>query len=116
MVQTVSHIPEIKDCIETCNNCHKICLETLVYCLEKGGEHSQKDHIRLLADCSEICQTSANFMLRGSDLHNKICAACAVICQECADSCDRFPNDKIMQKCVDACRTCSEHCEVMGKQ
>jgi hypothetical protein len=25
-----------------------------------------------LADCAEICQTSANFMLRNSELHNCI--------------------------------------------
>lgn len=52
-----------------------------------GGRHAEDAHIQLLLDCAEICQTSANFMLRGSELHGRTCAVCADACQRCAASC-----------------------------
>ena len=48
-------------------------------CLEKGGDHTRADHVSLLLDCAEICQTAANFMLRNSELHARTCAVCAEV-------------------------------------
>src|SRR5215217_3671660 len=65
-----SYLPQdMLDCIELCNDCHKACLETAMYCLQQGGKHAEPNHVRLMFDCAEICQTSSNFMQRGSDLH-----------------------------------------------
>src|SRR5256886_13818296 len=80
-------------CIEVCLDCHKACLQTIPYCLQQGGMHAEPNHIRLMMDCAEICQTSANFMLRGSDLHEHICVACAEVCDRCAADCDRMSDD-----------------------
>jgi len=33
-----------------------------------GGEGAEADHIRTLLDCTEICQTSASFVLRRSPM------------------------------------------------
>ena len=38
-----------------------------------------RNGVIVLLDCAEICQTSANFMLRGSPLHTNTCAACAIV-------------------------------------
>lgn len=105
---------EMKQCIQNCLDCHSICLETVTHCLQKGGKHAEAGHIRLLLDCAEICQTSANFMLRGSDLHRLICAACTEICDRCAKDCEKFGDDKQMKACAEACRRCSESCRRMG--
>lgn len=105
---------EMKQCIQNCLDCHSICLETVTHCLQKGGKHAEAGHIRLLLDCAEICQTSANFMLRGSDLHGRICAACAEICERCAKDCEKFGDDKQMKACAEACRRCSESCRRMA--
>lgn len=107
---------QMQSCIQECLDCHRVCLETITHCLEKGGRHAEPDHIRLLTDCAEICQTSANFMLRGSDLHPMTCEVCAEVCAECADDCERFDGDAQMQNCAAACRSCSEMCQTMAEE
>jgi hypothetical protein len=109
--------PEMRQCIEECQRCHSICLETVTHCLQKGGPHAEAQHIRLLLDCVEICETSANFMLRGSNLHTRTCAVCAEVCERCAQDCERFGDDEMMRRCAEACRRCAESCRRMaGRQ
>ena len=86
----------------------------VAYCLAQGGKHTASEHLRLLADCAEICQTSANFMLRGSPLHVQTCAACAAICQRCAEACESMSNDAVMKACAEACRRCADNCQRMS--
>lgn len=106
--------PELRNCVEQCLDCHRVCLHTINYCLSQGGDHAAAEHIRLLTDCAEICQTSANFMLRGSALHERTCAICAEICEDCAQDCERFPEDQEMQACAEICRQCSDACREMA--
>lgn len=105
---------EMQQCIENCLDCHSICLNTVTYCLQKGGHHADPAHIRLLQDCAEICQTSANFMLRGSELHARTCGVCAQVCEQCATECDRIGDDAQMKSCADMCRRCAESCRLMS--
>ena|SRR2546421_4545884 len=101
-------------CIQNCLDCYRACLQTLAYCMEQGGHHSEPDHLRVMMDCAEICQTSANFMLRGSMLHPHTCRACAAVCQACADDCDQMGDDLRMKACADTCRHCAESCREMS--
>jgi hypothetical protein len=71
--------------------------------------------VRLLLDCAEICQTSANFMLRESDLHGVTCRASADECEACAQACAKFEGDEIMQACAETCRGCAESCREMAR-
>lgn len=104
-------------CIELCTDCHKACMQTIPYCLQAGGKHAAPNHLRLMIDCAEICQTSANFMLRGSDLHSHTCAACAVVCQRCAQDCEALADgDNRMAACAEMCRRCAESCRKMGAE
>jgi len=114
--QAATHISaEMRQCIEECTRCHAICLETVGHCLELGGKHADPAHIRLLLDCADICRTSADFMLRGSDLHPRTCGVCAEVCRACADSCERMGrDDQMMQQCAQQCRRCAESCERMA--
>ena len=105
---------DMQRCIQECLTCHSACLATVPYCLQLGGQHAEQRHIGLLLDCAEICQTSANFMLRGSDLHTRICAICAEVCDRCAQDCERMGNDAQMQACADACRRCAASCRRMA--
>jgi hypothetical protein len=106
--------PVVRQCIDECVRCHEVCLSTIPYCLEQGGEHATESHIVLLQDCAAICQTSTDFMLRGSDEQERICAACAAICRRCANECDRHADDDVMRACAEACRRCAEACERMA--
>lgn len=105
----------MQECIEECHDCHSVCLTTVRHCLEMGGEHAAPDHIVTLLDCSEICETSANFMERGSPLHGQTCRVCAAVCRACEEECRRMGDDEAMQRCADACRRCAESCERMAK-
>ena len=106
---------EMRQCIEDCLDCHRICLETVTHCLQRGGEHAESEHIRLLLDCAQICQTSADFMLRASPFHTRTCGICAEICRQCAEECARLgADDSTMQQCADLCRRCVESCMHMA--
>lgn len=101
-------------CIRHCTDCHAVCLETIAYCLEQGGAHAGAAHIALMATCADICRTSADAMLRGTDVHVHTCRACAEICRRCADACAAMRDDAAMQRCAEACRRCAESCASMA--
>ncbi len=113
---TTTQIPrEMQECINECTRCHAVCLSTVQHCLEMGGKHADPAHIGLLLDCAEICQTTATFMLRGSERHQLTCRVCADICRACAESCERMgKGDETMQECAQECRRCQESCERMA--
>jgi hypothetical protein len=104
----------MQHCIQVCLECHSICLETIQHCLSKAGKHADPAHIRLLSDCAQICQTSADFMLRGSNIHTDTCEVCAKTCEQCAEDCEQFKGDPDMKKCADICRQCAESCHEMA--
>jgi hypothetical protein len=103
-------------CIESCWRSHVMCLETERYCLAKGGMHAMPKHLALLADCAEMCQTTANSLLRRSSQHTAVCIACAQLCDACAQECEAFKDDERMAVCARTCRECANHCREMSKQ
>ena len=113
-MRTQDHPPgtEMQRCLKHCQRCHSTCLEmAATYCLEMGGKHADPAHLRLMLDCAQICQTSADFMLRDSDLHAPVCLTCAVICECCAESCEEVGG---LEYCAQACYTCAESCRAVG--
>jgi hypothetical protein len=105
---------KMEPCIEACEACHGACIETITHCLKQGGEHAERDHIRLLMDCALICSTAADFMHHGSDFYKQACTLCAEICEACADHCARFGDDPIMRHCEEHCRRCADACREMS--
>jgi hypothetical protein len=109
------HGTEMQECIDNCTQCHNICVETIDHCLEMGGKHADAAHIRILQDCAQACATSADFMLRGSDLHPQTCGVCAEACERCAESCEELADgDEQMLRCAEMCRTCAASCREMA--
>lgn len=105
---------EMQQCIQDCLDCHSLCLNTITYCLQQGGHHAEPDHIQLMLDCVESCQTSANFMLRGSKLHSYFCGACAEVCEQCGQDCADMGDDTQMQACAEMCWRCAKSCRQMS--
>jgi hypothetical protein len=101
---------EISQCIDSCTTCHRACLDAAGYCLQQGGVHAAADHVGLLLDCAQICNTTADFLIRSAPLHAGVCGACADVCDKCADSCDQFTGDAAMAACASACRSCAAAC------
>lgn len=111
----MEHNPKMQECLDNCTECHAICTETAQHCLEMGGKHAEAAHIRSLLDCADICQTSADFMLRGSPQHALTCGACAEVCLACAEACERMgQQDSMMKKCAEVCRRCADSCRQMA--
>ncbi len=107
--------PTLRDCINKCWACRDTLQSTLFnYCLQQGGEHARADHVRLMTDAVQMCQTSADFMTRGSKMHPSVCNTCAAVCEACARSCDDF-DDQEMKVCADTCRACAESCWDMAR-
>ncbi len=116
MPHTKSHpmSAEMEQCIQNCTDCHKVCEQTLAYCLQMGGRHVEAPHLKNLLDCAQTCAASADFMLRGSELHPKLCGVCAEACDRCAQSCEQFGDDSQMRACSEMCRRCAESCRQMA--
>lgn len=112
--QTTQASEDMQECIDECLTCYQVCLETIRHCLSKGGAHAAPEHIRVLEDCAKACETSANFMMRGSKMHGSTCGVCAEACGRCAVACERFPDDAQMKACAEACRECAASCNEMA--
>jgi hypothetical protein len=104
---------EMQRCIDECESCRGVCLRTVAHCLDRRGRHSEPDHITALLDCLDMCTTCANFLLRDSSAHRRVCELCAEICDLCAESCDDFSDDDVMRDCAAACRRCAAVCREM---
>jgi hypothetical protein len=112
----MTHNSQMQECLQNCQECHSICTETAQHCLHMGGKHAEVTHVRLLLDCAQICQTSADFMLRGSSHHPLTCGICAEVCLACAEDCERIgADDSMMRKCAEFCRRCASSCRQMAQ-
>src|SRR6266446_1875564 len=107
---------EKQDCIQLCWQCRNDCQEALFTdCLQKGGAHVGEKHVKLMADCIQICQAAADFMTRKSELHEDVCGACASICDACADTCEEIGGE-VMEDCAYVCRRCAKSCRAMSNK
>jgi hypothetical protein len=110
---TVSH--DLQHCIDLSVACHNACLSTAMHCLDVGGKHAESGHISLMLDCAELCQMTADFLMRGSERHAAVCAVCADVCRSCAEECSQLgPDDQQMQHCAKASQLCARACERMS--
>ncbi len=103
-------------CLEACMTCQQSCLETAsIHCLEIAGSRANARLVRLLLDCAEMCQTSANFLVRGSDLRGYTCGLCSHVCHECAEECATISGDARLEQCRSQCIHCVEQCLRLSK-
>ncbi|ARP94159.1 four-helix bundle copper-binding protein [Bordetella genomosp. 13] len=103
---------EMQQCIDECLACHQSCLGMAMrHCLPTGGRHTEPGHFRLMLACAQMCHTAAQMMLIGVPHHRHVCADCASICRQCADSCDALDG---MDGCAAMCRRCADACERMA--
>ncbi len=108
-----SSAPEMQACIDSCLECHKQCLsEATNGHLEADRLQAKSHHFRMLLNCAEICQTSANFLLSKSPFYGHLCNVCAQICEACAQGCYETLG---MAACAAQCRQCAESCCGMAR-
>lgn len=93
--------------------CQDSCVDGMMHSLEEGGDFAEVEHVRWLADCAEICQIAKNFFLRDSEYAGDLLSLCADICEECAESCEKFFEDERMKHCAEVCKNCAKACREM---
>lgn len=79
-----------------------------------GGKHAEAEHVKLMLDCIQACQTAADFMTRGSRFSAAQCIACAEVCEACAKSCDSIGGEE-MKNCAEICRRCAKSCRDLSQ-
>lgn len=100
-----------QSCMESCTQCHQTLMHTAMqYCLPHGGKHLAPELFRLMINCAELCQTTANFQLSDSQFCRQLSLLNAEACEECASRCEQLSD---LDDCVQACRQCAECCRRM---
>jgi hypothetical protein len=95
---------EMRQCIDATSQCYNVCTETLTH-------SSNAEHVRLLIDCCEICQTTQNTLLRASDLGMMLAAVCVEACEKAAWSCRRIDtSDEQLNECAEMCDRTANCC------
>ncbi len=104
----------MKQCIDICRDCERACLETISYCLAKGGKLADPARILVLQNCADMCATCSKFMISGSKLHTRVCSMCSEVCTACARDCMNMQEDAQLAKCMESCHCCAKSCGKMG--
>ncbi|MEW5853510.1 MAG: four-helix bundle copper-binding protein [Myxococcota bacterium] len=108
---------DMQRCIDACVNAHAVCVAAVEYCLKVGGKHANPEHIRMLLDTAEMCETAAHFMLRGSPLHTRTCGLTSEVAEECANSVESLDSgDPQLRAVADAIRECVVSCREMARE
>ncbi|MBA4793404.1 MAG: four-helix bundle copper-binding protein [Phenylobacterium sp.] len=104
------------DCVALCIASHRSCLTSARHVMGQPQLRAPAQLVALLQDCAELCQTTANSMLRGAPTHTLLCRACADLCEACAQACDAFKNDAVLTRCAATCRECGAACRHMAME
>ncbi len=65
----------------------------------------------LMLDCSEMCQTAANFLIRDSDHYLRICREAAEICADLMSRCEKVDG---MESVISECGKCVAACRIVA--
>ncbi len=103
----------MREGLKACTRCSRVAKETLTFALFHGAEHAEADHLRRLMDCAEICQTTADFLLRASPQHGAICRACIEVCKACAEDARAIGTPEL-QRLADHCGRCAAACDTLA--
>ncbi|CAH0498993.1 four-helix bundle copper-binding protein [Novosphingobium sp. CECT 9465] len=100
--------------VDKCMAAHRQCVETATYAIGQDRSAESAKRIAILLDCAELCQVTANSMLRKSSQHALLCEACARLCENCAEACLSKDSDAVMRNCATICRDCARACRDMA--
>lgn len=96
-------VRSVEACQKTCNICFTACLKEedmnmLARCIELDRE------------CADMCGIVADMAYRESPIFPDLVAACAKICDMCAEECEKHEHMQHCLDCAAACRECAEAC------
>jgi hypothetical protein len=88
-------------------DCYRVCLQTVRYCLEKGGRYVEEVNLGLLFECADACNTAVSMMMRGATVQADACGIQNRVRERCAEMCEQFSDDVQMARCARLCRQCA---------
>ena len=107
---------DMQRCIDECTACHQVCLRTIQHCLGMGGKHAEQAHVRVMADCAQICARQRGLHaphVRPAPPHvRRVRRGVPAVRRRLRPG--RRRQDQQMKQCADACRRCAESCRKMA--
>lgn len=98
---------------ELLNKCAGACNFCSTACMNEKDVNNLLRCIRLDMDCAEICKSAAVLAERSSESLDIILPACAVICNQCAEECEKHHHMEHCRICAEVCRQCAQACRQM---
>ena len=96
-------------CIDACHECANACDRCAVACLGEPQPKVLARCIELDLDCGQACRFAIGLLARGSPYDSVACALVVVLCDACAEECDRHRIEHCTE-CAAACRRASAEC------
>ena len=97
--------------IALCRRARLVLQAAAVRSFDAGGMELDPVHLRLLLDCAQMCEMTADFMSRNSPYHLYLCEVCAAICEACGESCALAG---AMEECAAICQECIVVCRALA--
>jgi len=66
--------------------------------------------IQLDIDCAQVCALTSSYLSRNSESAYPIADQCAVVCDACAEECEKHPDMPHCVECARVCRRCAQEC------
>ncbi len=105
-------VSEYQGFIKEFDRCAQTCYECLNACLGEKDAYKRKRLIKILLECSKMCETTAFIMSVDGKFVKKQCQLCVEVCDVCAQECAVF-EDAYCRKCAEECRICTDKCQEM---
>ncbi len=106
---TLPAAPALQACIVACLAAHA-ALRAQVGASPGVRGAAESPLERLLRDCSEVCLATAQYLRSESVFLQRMCEACAAMCEECADASFAAGG---LDAVVGACRECAACCRAL---
>ena len=103
---------QYKLCIEACLRCAAVCNHCAASCAKDEKANMMGRCIQLNMECAAICYAAAELMSVGSDKIKEICSLCAIMCDACAEECNKHENAHC-RECAEICTKCADECEIV---
>lgn len=96
------------------SSCHtKACFDVWINCenllvnLAQAKQAVSKKITKVIDECALICMGTFHAIKSNSNNVRRMALLCVGICEECADICEGFSDERFTQ-CARVCRECSE--------
>jgi hypothetical protein len=109
-------IEELTACIEACVICATTCAACADACLAEEMVKELVPCIRTNLDCSAICRTTCQLLVRQTEpdwrlLYHQV-EACQAACRACASICEKHAEmHEHCRVCGEVCRQCEQACD-----